>query len=100
MAGAAASLVLDEQGLVEHCHVALGAVSPVPLLATSAVKVLSGTRLEDEIMSRFRRQISAACRPIDDKRGTAEYRTDIAAVLAARAVQIAYDRASQQRTDR
>lgn len=99
VAGAAASLVLDEQGLVEHCHVALGAVSPVPLLAVSAVKVLSGTRLEEEIMSRFRRQISAACRPIDDKRGTAEYRTDVAAVLAARAVQIAYDRANQQRID-
>ena len=36
---------------------------------------------------------SAACRPIDDKRGTIEFRTKVAAVLAKRAAQIAYKRA-------
>jgi carbon-monoxide dehydrogenase medium subunit len=37
--------------------------------------------------------IRAACRPISDKRGTAEYRTKIACVLARRAAAIASDRA-------
>ena len=35
----------------------------------------------------------AACRPIDDKRGTIEFRTDVAAVLTRRAALIALDRA-------
>jgi len=34
-----------------------------------------------------------ACRPINDKRGTAEFRTKIAGVLARRAAAIAYGRA-------
>jgi len=33
------------------------------------------------------------CRPIDDKRGTIEFRTDVAAVLTRRAALIALDRA-------
>jgi carbon-monoxide dehydrogenase medium subunit len=44
-------------------------------------------------MVRFRRNISAQCRPIDDKRGTAEYRIHVAGVLAARALRIAFSRA-------
>ena len=36
---------------------------------------------------------SAACRPIDDKRGTKEYRIKVAGVLARRAAQIALERA-------
>ena len=35
----------------------------------------------------------AACRPIDDKRGTIEFRIDVAGVLARRAALIALDRA-------
>jgi carbon-monoxide dehydrogenase medium subunit len=35
----------------------------------------------------------AACRPIDDKRGTIEYRTKVAGVLARRATKIAQQRA-------
>ena len=35
----------------------------------------------------------AACRPIDDKRGTTEFRIDVAAVLTRRAALIALDRA-------
>jgi len=36
----------------------------------------------------------AACKPINDKRGTIEYRTKVAGVLARRVAKIAYDRAS------
>jgi carbon-monoxide dehydrogenase medium subunit len=35
----------------------------------------------------------AACNPIDDKRGTVEYRTKVAGVLARRAALLAYERA-------
>ena len=36
---------------------------------------------------------TAACNPIDDKRGTIEFREQVAGVLARRAAKIAYDRA-------
>jgi carbon-monoxide dehydrogenase medium subunit len=39
----------------------------------------------------------AACSPIDDKRGTVEFRTEVAGVLARRAALIAYDRARGKR---
>ncbi|HBU39356.1 MAG TPA: oxidoreductase, partial [Acidimicrobiaceae bacterium] len=39
---------------------------------------------------------SAACNPIDDKRGTVEYRKQVAGVLAKRAVVIAIERAEQR----
>jgi carbon-monoxide dehydrogenase medium subunit len=35
----------------------------------------------------------AACRPIDDKRGTKDYRIKVAGVLARRAAEIALERA-------
>jgi carbon-monoxide dehydrogenase medium subunit len=39
--------------------------------------------------------VRAACRPIDDKRGTIAYRTKVAGVLAGRAARIAHQRATQ-----
>ena len=37
--------------------------------------------------------VSSACNPIDDKRGTIEYRRRVAGVLAKRTAKIAYERA-------
>lgn len=93
VAGAGANLALDAQGMVTECHVALGAVAPVPVLAAEAASLLLGTRLDDDVMKRFAHRVKAACHPLDDKRGTAEYRTDMAAVLAVRAVRLAHHRA-------
>jgi CO/xanthine dehydrogenase FAD-binding subunit len=91
--GVGANLVLDAGGIVSQCYVALGAVAPVPVLANEAAALLLGTKLEEDVMRRFSHRVKAACHPIDDKRGTADYRTDMAAVLAGRAVRIARQRA-------
>ena len=91
--GAGVSLALDEAGNVAEAHVALGAVAPTALLVEDAGAALVGSRLDDAALGKLDAAARAACRPISDKRGTAEYRTRIAGVLAKRAALIAFSRA-------
>jgi aerobic carbon-monoxide dehydrogenase medium subunit len=90
---AAVSLVLDTKGVITDAQVALGAVSPVIINVPAAVKALVGSKLDDAALENLAAACSAACRPIDDKRGTIEFRTKVAGVLARRAATIAYTRA-------
>ncbi|MBI2718357.1 MAG: xanthine dehydrogenase family protein subunit M [Rhizobiales bacterium] len=87
------NLTLDGKGVVKHARVALGAVAPTVLLVADAAKAIVGTKLDNAALDRLGKACSAACRPIDDKRGTIEFRTDVTAVLAKRAAKIAYGRA-------
>jgi carbon-monoxide dehydrogenase medium subunit len=58
-----------------------------------AGRALLGTTLEKAMLEQFEAAVRAACRPIDDKRGTREFRSKVAAVMARRAALIAYERA-------
>ena len=91
--GAGVAIALDEQGVCTHARVALGAVAPTPLLVASAAKALIGTRIDAAALAALAVAASAACRPIDDKRGTVAYRIKVAGVLARRAAHIALERA-------
>lgn len=82
-----------ERGRVVSARVALGAVAPTAILVPAAARAIKGTRLEDEALEKLAAACSAACAPIDDKRGTIEYRTKVAGVLARRAAKIAFLRA-------
>ena len=90
---AGVSLTLDAKGVVKEARVSLGAVAPTVLLVASAAKAIIGSKLDDSALEKLGAACSAACRPIDDKRGTIEFRTKVAAVLAKRAAKIAYGRA-------
>ena len=91
--GAGVNLTLDAQGACTQAEVSLGAVAPTALRVTEAAEALVGTRLDDAAMAALARAAAAACRPIDDKRGTVAFRTRVAGVLAQRAARIAADRA-------
>ena len=54
----------------------------------------SVSKLEDQALDAAAKACSAACRPIDDKRGTIRYRTKIAGRGLKRAAAIARDRAN------
>ena len=71
----------------------LGAVAPTAILVPAAARALVGTRLEDDALNKLAAACSAACNPIDDRRGTIEYRIKVAGVLARRAAKIAFQRA-------
>ena len=89
---AGVSLTL-EQGVIKSARVALGAVAPTVVLVPDAATAIIGTRLDDDALLNLASACSAACNPIDDKRGTIEYRTKVAGVLGRRAAKIAYQRA-------
>ncbi|MGI9451529.1 MAG: FAD binding domain-containing protein [Geminicoccaceae bacterium] len=91
--GAGVSVTLDEAGTCTDARVSLGAVAATPLLVPDAAAALIGTPIDDQALASLGTAASAACRPIDDKRGTIEYRTKVAGVLARRAAVIARDRA-------
>lgn len=97
VASAAVSLELDAGGRVAAARVALGAVAPTVVLAGEAARILTGTTLDDDTLARMAGTCERVCKPIDDKRGTVEFRTRTAGVLAKRAALIAYARAGGSR---
>ncbi|WP_127900321.1 FAD binding domain-containing protein [Solirhodobacter olei] len=97
VASAAVNLSLDEKGVIKDARVALGAVAPTVVLCEPAAKAIIGTRLDDAALEKLAAACSAAAKPIDDKRGSVEYRKDVVGVLAKRAARIAYTRAGGQK---
>jgi len=91
--GCGVCLTLDASGTCIAARVALGAVAPRPLLVPEAARAFIGTKLDDAALQKLDAAARAACQPIDDKRGTREYRIKVAGVLARRATQIALERA-------
>lgn len=90
--GCGVCLTLDAGGTCTAARVSLGAVAPRPLLVSDAAKALIGSKLDDAAMQKLDAAARAACQPIDDKRGTKDYRIKVAGVLARRTAQIALDR--------
>jgi aerobic carbon-monoxide dehydrogenase medium subunit len=90
--GCGVSLTLKD-GVCTAARVGLGAVAPTVLLVEDAAKALIGSRLDASALDQAAAACCAACRPIDDKRGTIVYRTKVAGVLLKRATAIAAQRA-------
>jgi carbon-monoxide dehydrogenase medium subunit len=90
--GCGVSLTMKD-GVCTAARVGLGAVAPTVLLVEPAAQALIGSRLDEAALAKAAAACSAACRPIDDKRGTIVYRTKIAGVLLKRTTAIAARRA-------
>ncbi len=91
--GAGVDVALDENGICRQARVALGAVAPTVVVLEDGANALIGTKLDEDALGKLDTAARAACNPIDDKRGTVEFRTDVAGVLAKRAALIAKERA-------
>jgi len=96
VSSAAVSLVLDAEGRCTMARVAVGAVAPTVLLVEDAGAALVGSKLDASALAAMTAAVEAACSPINDKRGTIEFRTKTAGVLARRAALIAYARAGDR----
>lgn len=91
--GCGVSLTLDDSGTCTAARVALGAVAATVILVEDAANALVGTQVDDAALDAAAAACMAAATPIDDKRGTVEFRKKVAGVLCKRAATIARDRA-------
>jgi carbon-monoxide dehydrogenase medium subunit len=92
--GCGINVTLDDNGVCTAARCSLGAVAPTVLLVKEMADALVGHTLDDATLAAIDKAAQAACKPINDKRGTIEYRTKVAGVLARRVAKIAFDRAS------
>jgi len=95
--GAGVSVTLDPGGICTDARVVLGAVAPTAILVPEGAAALIGHTLDETALAALDQAARRACKPIDDKRGTIEYRTKVAGVMARRAATIAYERAGERR---
>ncbi|KUJ76272.1 oxidoreductase [Ruegeria marisrubri] len=94
--GCGVNLRIDGDTITE-ARVSLGAVAPTVLLVEDCARAIIGTKLDEAALEALAAAASAACNPINDKRGTIEFRTEVAGVLAKRAARIAYARAKGEK---
>jgi CO/xanthine dehydrogenase FAD-binding subunit len=84
-------IVLDSQdGSIHSARVILGAVAPTHIRAPSAEKMLLGEKPSDALFENAGNEAAKDSRPIDDFRGSAEYRRDMVKLLTSRALGKAY----------
>jgi CO/xanthine dehydrogenase FAD-binding subunit len=95
--GAGVNLTLDAAGAITDARLVLGAVAPTEVIVAEAATALKGRKLDEAALAGLDKAARAACKPIDDKRGTIAYRIKVAGVLARRAATIAYKRAGEVR---
>lgn len=98
VAGVAASLLLDESGIVQESRMVLNAVAPTAKPVPLAEQTLVGSRPEDDVFRAAAAAARDAAEPITDARGSADFRRDLVEVLARRALQGALERAMEART--
>lgn len=92
-AAAAAQVTLDGKGSLERAGLALTNVGPTPIKATDAETFLVGKRPDAATLAEAAQRASRAAAPSADRRGSVEYKRDMARVLTGRALKIAVERA-------
>ena len=90
-----ASQITLAGGKCTAARIALAAVAPVPLRATDAEQALVGQPLTPQQIERAADLASGAARPIDDHRGSIEFRNHLVRVLTRRTLTTALERASR-----
>ena len=92
-AAAAVQLTLGAGGEIERVGIGLTNAGPTPVKAVDAERYLIGKRLDDGTVAEAARLAAEAARPTADRRGTVEYKREMARVLTARALRKAAERA-------
>ena len=116
VAGAAVQLTLDDDGRVAQAGIGLTNLGMAPIRASAAEKVLTGSRLveqggfrgaihkvqaaitqtpdADDVIAAGSQAAADATDPVADRRGSVEYKRNMARVLTGRAIRKALSRAA------
>jgi len=87
LVGVAALLTLSAgDGICTDAKVALGAVAPTPIRARRTEGVLKGKKIDSGLIEKAAQTASDESSPIDDIRGSAEYRREMIKVVARDAI--------------
>ena len=96
LAGAAASLVIGDDGEVIDCRIALASLGPIPFRAVDSEALLRSEVLTEALLEAAAVAASGEARPIGDMRASAAYRTRLARVLTLRALHGAVESAGAE----
>ena len=92
-AGVAVQLTLDDSGAVKRAGIGLTNVGMTPIKAKQAEDFLTGKSLDEATIRKAGELAAADSQPMDDIRGSADYKRDLVRVLTTRALGRALDRA-------
>lgn len=93
VAAAAVQLTLDSKGAIERAAIALTNAALTPVEAADAAKFLAGKMPDDKTIAEAAKMAGAKSSPSADRRGSVEYKKEMARVLTARALRKAVQRA-------
>jgi CO/xanthine dehydrogenase FAD-binding subunit len=91
-AGVAVQLALDDRGGCTRAGIGLTNVGPTPIAATRAEAFLQGKPLDDGTIARAAEIAAGEADPVEDRRGSVDYKRDLVRVLAMRALRLAATR--------
>ncbi len=92
--GVGTAVVLDaKKEKIVSARIALGAVGPTPIFAKSAGDALAGLPADETSLDKAAELARSHATPIDDMRGTKEFRIHVTGVLVRRSLQASIDRA-------
>lgn len=81
-----AVVVILENGICSDMRVALGAVAPTPVTVKGVKDIIKSRRFSEDVIEKVAQVASGQSRPIDDMRGSAEYRKEMVKALVSRAI--------------
>ncbi len=82
-------LTLSDQdsSMCQDVRISLGSVGPMPIRARGAEAILRGRPITPELMRQASEAVEAEVEPLDDFRGSARYKTQMAQVFTRRALE-------------
>ena len=92
-AGVAVQITLDDAGACKRAGIGLTNVGFTPIKAKQTEALLTGKKLDEATIQQAAEMAASESQPMDDIRGSAEYKRDLVRVLTTRALTRALDRA-------
>src|SRR5882672_10092731 len=93
VAAAAVQVTLSKNGAIESARIALTNAGLTPVEAADAAKYLVGKQPDDKTLMEAAKMAAAKSSPSADRKGSVEYKKEMARVLTARALKKAVQRA-------